>query len=111
MPDRVRVRVAPEDLLVAVDVAGELPLEGVERVGEHELRDPLVDLAPALRLHAGHVGGHAEVDEQPLVLGLVVEVGIGKAVPYAGLVDISIWQTLRDRRISIKSFCNSLFKG
>ena len=68
--DGVGVRVAPEDLFVSVDVAGKLPLEGVERVGEHELRDPLVDLAPPLRLHAGHVRGHAEVDQQPFVLGL-----------------------------------------
>ena len=63
MSDWVRIWVAPEDLLVAVDVTGKLPLEGVERVGDHELRDPLVDLSPPLRLHAGHVGGHTEVDE------------------------------------------------
>ena len=69
------IRIAPEDLLVSVDVAGKLPLEGVERVGDHELRDPLVDLAPPLSLHAGHVGGHAEVDEKPFVLGLLCGIG------------------------------------
>ena len=56
-------------LFVPVDISCVFPLVGVQAVGDHEVGDPFLDVAPALSHNPTDGGGHAQVDQQPLVLG------------------------------------------
>lgn len=65
MFERIIIRIALKDLLIAVSVGHVLPLKGVGAVRDHVRRDPFAFARAALCDHTRDLWGHAQVDLQP----------------------------------------------